>query len=157
MDEIDHFGFIPNGGRIYCAYSPRPLAAPALHPDVRAVRRRQQRHLDPQARVPLAECELTFWQTKSTMNVTSLFMNRMHAMAQYLITNTSPRPESYLQDLFNASAMAALYAELASDTETGWGYSVWWLVNVHVGNASQGLRALNVRGMVPVDSNTIPV
>jgi alpha,alpha-trehalase len=61
------------------------------------------------------------------------------------------------QPLLNASAVAALYAELASGAETGWGYSVWWLANVHVGNASQGLRALNVRGMVPVDSNTIPV
>ena len=25
MDEIDHFGFIPNGGRIYCRFPPQSL------------------------------------------------------------------------------------------------------------------------------------
>ncbi len=46
MDELENFGFIPNGGRIYCTYRvvmpfhsaglryrrPRPLSAAAVHP-----------------------------------------------------------------------------------------------------------------------------
>ncbi|KAF7365668.1 Trehalase [Mycena venus] len=162
MDEIERFGFIPNGGRIYYLDRSQPplfiqmLARYVTASNDTAILKRA---------LPLAERELTFWQTKRTVNVTSPFTNKTHAMAQYSVTNTAPRPESYLTDYntvhdptqptLNASAAAALYAELASGAETGWDYSSRWLTNVRVGNASEGLRALNVRGTVPVDLNSI--
>jgi alpha,alpha-trehalase len=48
-------------------------------------------------------------------------------MAHYSVTNTAPRPESYLTDYLTAtsgvnytlSQLSALYAELASGAETG--------------------------------------
>ncbi|KAK7001795.1 trehalase [Favolaschia claudopus] len=157
MDELERFGFIPNGGRIYYLNRSQPplfiqmLARyVAVSNDTSVLKRA----------LPLAERELTWWQTHRTVNVTSPFTNKTHAMARYSVTNTAPRPESYLQDYttvhdpsqpaLNDTQAAALYAELASGAETGWDYSSRWLTNV-----TQGLRALNVRGTLPVDLNSI--
>ncbi|KAJ7680081.1 hypothetical protein B0H14DRAFT_2655488 [Mycena olivaceomarginata] len=69
------------------------------------------------------------WQTHYTINVTSPFTNTTLMLAQYSVSNSTPRPKSYLQDYttvhdpmqptLNNSQATALYAELASSTETG--------------------------------------
>ncbi|KAJ7611950.1 trehalase [Mycena polygramma] len=157
MDEIERFGFIPNGGRIYYLNrSQPPLFIQML---ARYVAASNDTAILGRA-LPLAERELTWWQTHRTINVTSPFTNTTYALAQYSVTNTAPRPESYLQDYttvhdptqpaLNDSQAAALYAELASGAETGWDYSSRWLTN-----STGGLRALNVKGIVPVDLNSI--
>ncbi|KAJ7258778.1 Six-hairpin glycosidase-like protein [Mycena haematopus] len=169
MDEIERFGFIPNGGRIYYLNrSQPPLFIQML---ARYVAASNDTSILTRA-LPLAERELDFWQTKRTVNVTSPFTQKTHAMAQYSAGNTAPRPESYLQDyttihdpaqpVLNASAAAALYAELASGAETGWDYSSRWLTATLAENFTAtetaltlGLRALNVKGVVPVDLNSI--
>ncbi|KAJ7366222.1 trehalase [Mycena albidolilacea] len=160
MDEIERFGFIPNGGRIYYLDRSQPplfiqmLARYVAASNDTAILKRA---------LPLAERELTWWQTHRTLNVTSPFTNTTHALAQYAVANSAPRPESYLQDYttvhdpaqpaLNDSQAAALYAELASGAETGWDYSARWLT----GDAAlgTGLRRLNVRGTLPVDLNSI--
>ncbi|KAJ6584320.1 Six-hairpin glycosidase-like protein [Mycena capillaripes] len=157
MDELERFGFIPNGGRIYYLNRSQPplfiqmLARYVAASNDTAILKRA---------LPLAERELDFWAANRTRNVVSPFTNKTHAMAQYSVTNTAPRPESYLTDYttvhdptqptLNASESAALYAELASGAETGWDYSARWLTDV-----SLGLRSLNVKGLVPVDLNSI--
>ncbi|KAJ6455467.1 trehalase [Mycena sanguinolenta] len=169
MDEIELFGFIPNGGRIYYLNrSQPPLFIQML---ARYVAVTNDTSILTRA-LPLAERELDFWQNNRTMNVTSPFTNKTHAMAHYAAGNTAPRPESYLDDyatihdpaqpVLNATAEANLYAELASGAETGWDYSSRWLasllaVNLTATQAANtlGLRALNVRGLVPVDLNSM--
>ncbi|KAJ7480557.1 glycoside hydrolase family 37 protein [Mycena latifolia] len=157
MDEIERFGFIPNGGRIYYLNrSQPPLFIQML---ARYVAASKDTAILARA-LPLAERELAWWATNRTVSVRSPFSNKTHAMAQYSVTNTAPRPESYLADYvtvhdptqapLNASASAALYAELASGAETGWDYSSRWLTNT-----TAGLRSLNVKGIVPVDLNSI--
>ncbi|KAJ7119784.1 Six-hairpin glycosidase-like protein [Mycena epipterygia] len=171
MDEIERFGFIPNGGRIYYLNrSQPPLFIQML---ARYVTASNDTSILTRA-LPLAERELAWWQANRTVSVKSPFTNTTHAMAQYSVTNTAPRPESYLTDYLtvhdptqptlNASQSAALYAELASGAETGWDYSSRWLTNPAVPNPNigvdggpggAGLRALNVKGTVPVDLNSI--
>ncbi|KAJ7205259.1 trehalase [Mycena pura] len=157
MDELERFGFIPNGGRIYYLNRSQPplfiqmLARYVAASNDTAILKRA---------LPLAERELAFWAANRTVSVRSPFTNQTHQMAQYSVTNTAPRPESYLDDYLtvndptqaplNASASAALYAELASGAETGWDYSSRWLTDV-----SAGLRSLNIKSMVPVDLNSI--
>ena len=46
--------------------------------------------------LPLAEAELQWWATNRTVQVTSPFTNQTYAMARYAVTNSAPRPESYL-------------------------------------------------------------
>ncbi|KAJ6624408.1 trehalase [Mycena sp. CBHHK59/15] len=157
MDEIERFGFIPNGGRIYYLNrSQPPLFIQML---ARYVAASKDTAILKRA-LPLAERELAWWQTNRTVSVRSPFTNKTHAMAQYSVTNTAPRPESYLQDYLtvhdptqpalNATQAAQLYAELASGAETGWDYSARWLTNT-----TAGLRSLNVKNIVPVDLNSI--
>ncbi|KAJ7162885.1 trehalase [Mycena filopes] len=165
MDEIERFGFIPNGGRIYYLNrSQPPLFIQML---ARYVAASNDTAILARA-LPLAERELLFWQTNRTTPVLSPFTNKTHAMAQYRVTNGAPRPESYLQDYttahdptqpaLNDTQRAALYAELASGAETGWDYSSRWLTaadsGTGEGGVGTGLRALNVRGTV-ADKNHI--
>ncbi|KAF7291314.1 Trehalase [Mycena indigotica] len=156
MDELERFGFIPNGGRIYYLNrSQPPLFIQML---ARYVAVSNDTSILPRA-LPLAERELTWWQTNRTVAVKSPFSNATHQMAQYNVRNTAPRPESYLQDYttvhgvtpaLNATGAADLYAELASGAETGWDYSSRWLTDIPA-----GLPSLNVRGIIPVDLNSI--
>ncbi|KAJ6480394.1 Six-hairpin glycosidase-like protein, partial [Mycena sanguinolenta] len=126
MDEIELFGFIPNGGRTYYLNHPQSLLFIQMLARYVAVTNDTSILT---CALPLAERELDFWQNIPTMNVTSLFM-KMHE-------NTAPRPESYLDDyatihdpaqpVLNATAEANLYVELVSGAETGWDYSSRWL------------------------------
>jgi alpha,alpha-trehalase len=132
---------------------------------------------------PIAEAELKWWATNRTVAVKSPYTNRSYTMAHYSVTNTAPRPESYLQGMFSSSngpchlvnicrpsdyttantpelptlnetQRANLYAELASGAETGWDYSSRWFSDSTLqGNAA--LRSLQVRNTIPVCLNSI--
>ena len=47
--------------------------------------------------LPLAEKELVWWATNRTSTIRSPFTNQTYSMARYSVTNSAPRPESYLQ------------------------------------------------------------
>ncbi|KAI0917618.1 hypothetical protein AcW1_007218 [Taiwanofungus camphoratus] len=166
MDEIARFGFIPNGGRIYyLARSQPPLFVRMVSDYVAATN-----DTTVLARaLPMAEIELQWWATNRTINVTSPYTNQTYAMARYSVTNSAPRPESYLTDYLtandptlqvplNESQRADLYAELASGAETGWDYSSRWTAQPLAGGSNDtnpALRALNTRNVVPVCLNSI--
>ncbi|EGN97904.1 glycoside hydrolase family 37 protein [Serpula lacrymans var. lacrymans S7.3] len=161
MDEIETFGFIPNGGRIYYLNrSQPPLFIHMLYDYVTATNDSSilERAL------PLAEVELTWWQNNRTSEVTSPFTGQTYAMARYAVTNTAPRPESYLTDYLTANdptlttplteeQRADLYGELASGAETGWDYTARFESIPALGNP--GLRSLNVSNNIPVCLNSI--
>ena len=85
-------------------------------------------------------------------------------MAHYAVSNSAPRPESYIEDYLTVhdptlstpltdSEAADLYSELASGAETGWDYSSRFLRVPQLGNP--GLRTLNVKNNIPTDLNSI--
>lgn len=47
--------------------------------------------------LPLAEKELAWWVTNRTSTITSPFTSQSYPLARYAVTNTAPRPESYLE------------------------------------------------------------
>ncbi|KAG2054179.1 glycoside hydrolase family 37 protein [Suillus hirtellus] len=161
MDEIEDFGFIPNGGRIY--YLNRSQPPLFIHMVYDYVNVTGDTSILQRA-LPLAEAELAWWANNRTMNVTSPYTNRTYMMAHYAVTNTAPRPESYLTDyltvhdptlstpLTDAQA-AELYSELASGAETGWDYSSRFEAIPQLGNP--GLRSLNVKNNIPICLNSI--
>jgi alpha,alpha-trehalase len=166
MDELEHIGFIPNGGRIYYLNrSQPPLFMKMLYAYVKASNNTSilKRAL------PLAEKELDWWQTNRTISVTSPYSKKTWKVARYAVVNTAPRPEGYLPDYLTANGpdikkpyteqeKEALYAELASGAETGWDYSSRWLKTPYAGNTTDTnpkLRSLNVRSTIPVDLNSI--
>ncbi|KAL1937780.1 hypothetical protein VTO73DRAFT_12799 [Trametes versicolor] len=166
MDEIENFGFIPNGGRIY--YLDRSQPPLFIHMLSDYVAASNDTSILKRA-LPLAEKELKWWADNRTLNVTSPFTNRTYAMAHYAVNNSAPRPESYLEDYLTANdptlstplteqERADLYAELASGAETGWDYSSRWMAQPLAGgsnNTNPALRTLNIRKTIPVCLNSI--
>ncbi|OJT12984.1 Trehalase [Trametes pubescens] len=166
MDEIENFGFIPNGGRIY--YLDRSQPPLFIHMLSDYVAASNDTSILKRA-LPLAEKELKWWADNRTLNVTSPFTNRTYAMAHYAVNNSAPRPESYLEDYLTANdptlstplteqERADLYAELATGAETGWDYSTRWMAQPLIGgsnNTNPALRTLNIRKTIPVCLNSI--
>ncbi|THH27596.1 hypothetical protein EUX98_g6596 [Antrodiella citrinella] len=166
MDELENIGFIPNGGRIYYLNrSQPPLFINMLHDYVAAT---NDTGILTRA-LPLAEKELEWWQTNRSVSVTSPYTNKTYSLTRYGVTNSAPRPESYLTDYLTANdptlatpltedERAELYSELASGAETGWDYSSRYIRTPGAGgsnNTNVALRALNVKGTLPVDLNSI--
>ncbi|ESK84799.1 glycoside hydrolase family 37 protein [Moniliophthora roreri MCA 2997] len=159
MDELDNFGFIPNGGRIY--YLDRSQPPLFIQMLARYMAVTNDRDILTRA-LPLAEREMQWWQINRTLNVTSPFSNRTFAMTRYAVNNSAPRPESYLTDYltangpnvsFNETQRAGIYAELATAAETGWDYTARWLSNFTAHSAD--LTTLRIRDTIPVDLNSI--
>ncbi|ETW82190.1 glycoside hydrolase family 37 protein [Heterobasidion irregulare TC 32-1] len=165
MDEIETIGFIPNGGRIYYLNRSQPPLFiqmlsnyVAASNDISILERA----------LPLAERELAWWRNNRSLNVTSPFTNKTYEMARYAVTNTAPRPESYLTDYntandpdttsFNETQRSDLYSELASGAETGWDYTARFLAQPLAGgsnNTNLALRTLNVKNTIPICLNSI--
>ncbi|KAI5118081.1 hypothetical protein M0805_009161 [Coniferiporia weirii] len=166
MDEIEKFGFIPNGGRLYYLNRSQPPLFIQMLADY--VNASNDTSILARA-LPLAERELEFWHTNRTLNVTSPFTNKTYQVSRYAVNNTAPRPESYLTDYntvngdnitttLNGTEKADLYAELASGAETGWDYTSRFFKEPFAGgtnNTEPGLRTLNVRSTIPICLNSI--
>ncbi|KAH8982054.1 glycoside hydrolase family 37 protein, partial [Lactarius hatsudake] len=139
MDEIERFGFIPNGGRIYYLNrSQPPLFIWMLSTYVSASN--DTAILD--RALPLAERELKWWRDNRSVNITSPYTNKTYTLSRFSVTNSAPRPESYLTDYNTAndptlstplteSQRAELYSELASGAESGWDYSTRFIALPH--------------------------
>ncbi|KAG5717580.1 Trehalase [Termitomyces sp. T112] len=157
MDELDNFGFIPNGGRTYYLNRSQPplfiqmLWRYVIASGDRAILKRA---------LPLAEKELKWWDANRSLQVRSV-LNVTHKVYHYSASNSAPRPESYLTDFMTANLSdmddtqkAALYAELASGAESGWDYTIRWFAPTADGS-HDGIRSLKVRSTIPVDLNSI--
>ncbi|KAI0671160.1 glycoside hydrolase [Trametes maxima] len=161
MDEIENFGFIPNGGRIY--YLDRSQPPLFIHMLADYVAASNDTSILKRA-LPLAEAELKWWADNRTLNVTSPFTNKTYALTRYAVNNSAPRPESYLEDYLTANdptlpalteeQRSDLYAELATGAESGWDYSSRWMSEPLTGG-NPSLRSLGLRKTLPVDLNSI--
>ncbi|KAI0076715.1 glycoside hydrolase family 37 protein [Panus rudis PR-1116 ss-1] len=166
MDELEHIGFIPNGGRIY--YLNRSQPPLFIHMLTSYVQATNDTSILRRA-LPLAEKELAWWSANRSVQVKSPYTNATHTVYRYHVTNTAPRPESYYTDYITANdptlqtpltkqERGDLYAELATGAESGWDYSSRWLKEPTIGgsnNTAPALRSLNIRSLVPVDLNSI--
>ncbi|PCH40410.1 glycoside hydrolase family 37 protein [Wolfiporia cocos MD-104 SS10] len=165
MDEIEKFGFIPNGGRIYYLDRSQPPLFTRMVADYVATT--NDTGILARA-IPMIEKELQWWSNNRSVSVTSPFTGKTYTMFHYSVNNSAPRPESYIDDYstafdptlpaINESERAVLYANLASGAETGWDYSSRWAAQPYAGgtnNTNPTLRSLNTRNVVAVDLNSI--
>ncbi|KAG8853689.1 hypothetical protein FRC20_001168, partial [Serendipita sp. 405] len=134
MDEIERFGFIPNGGRIYYLNRSQP---PVFIGMVLSYYNATKDDATLERALPIMERELEWWSNNRSLSIVSPYTNQTRKVYHYSVTNTAPRPESYLEDYEAANGAdlspaytddqkSALYAELASGAETGWDYSTRW-------------------------------
>lgn len=165
MDEIESFGFIPNGGRrYYLNRSQPPLFIMMLAKYIAASNDTSILN----RALPLAERELAWWSNNRSLDVTSPYTKKTFTLFRYAVSNSAPRPESYLTDYetasdptlrsLNESERGELYSELASGAETGWDYSTRFVSLPVAGGTNYttpALRSLNVKNHIPVDLNAI--
>lgn len=123
MDQMEQFGFIPNGGRIY--YLNRSQPPLFIHMLDQYVKATNDTGILERA-LPLAESELRWWTSNRTIPVTSSYTSKTYNMSHYAVVNSAPRPESYFVDYETATGAnlteqqrSDLYAELASGAESG--------------------------------------
>lgn len=126
---IDHYGHIPNGGRIYyLARSQPPLLVPMIKlyyehtRDVKFI----------QDNIHLMEREFHFWMKNHTKTV--LHDGANYTLAVYGDYSYGPRPESYSEDVDSAAIFPdrtkkeAFYSELKAGAESGWDFSSRWFI-----------------------------
>ena len=123
MDQLERFGFIPNGGRIY--YLNRSQPPLFIHMLDLYITATNDTSILNRA-LPLAERELQWWSTNRSISVTSPYSSKAYTMFRYAVNNSAPRPESYVEDYettlilnLNDQQRSDLYAELASGAESG--------------------------------------
>ncbi|PFH57581.1 hypothetical protein XA68_14845 [Ophiocordyceps unilateralis] len=159
LDMIDHFGFIPNGARVYYLDRSQP---PMLTQMVRLYLDFQPDDDDLVRRaLPLLIREHEFWQRNRSVEVhrgsDTFTLNR------YAVANNQPRPESYREDydtVTNSSGLddhrqAALYGDLAGAAESGWDFSSRWGAGAAGSHDGFPLRSLDTASVVPVCLNSI--
>lgn len=173
LDEIERFGFIPNGARLYYLNrSQPPLFTQMLHLYVTTTNDTSLLH----RALPLVEKELSWWHENRLESVSSPFTSRKHDVYQYRVNNSAPRPEGYHIDFevvwgeiknptnyspsqnLSSDARDLLYAQLASGAESGLDYSGSRWAKVPTANTvvnSPILRTLNIVNILPVDLNSI--
>lgn len=123
MDELERFGFIPNGGRTY--YLDRSQPPLFIHMLDRYIKATNDTGILDRA-LPLAELELQWWTTNRMITVNSSYTSQTYNMFHYSVNNSAPRPESYLADYQTAIGANLteqerwdLFAELATGAESG--------------------------------------
>jgi alpha,alpha-trehalase len=156
MDEIETYGFIPNGGRKVRFPSLRANLVFSLSRGFLVRQYYLNRSQPPvftqmlakyveftgnttilERALPLADKEFEWWSTNRTTTVVSPYTNTTHAVSRYnVFVNTAPRPEGYVEDYetvnlsvpaLNETEAEALYVELASGAESGWDYTARWM------------------------------
>lgn len=98
--------------------------------------------------------EYAFWMTQRAISITK--EGQTHVLNVYNVSNSVPRPESYLEDFETASKLPSsddqlsFYANIASGAETGWDFSTRWLPEY-----TTDLELISTRDIVPVDLNSL--
>eukprot|EP00931_Biecheleriopsis_adriatica_P085813 TRINITY_DN60601_c0_g1_i1.p1 TRINITY_DN60601_c0_g1~~TRINITY_DN60601_c0_g1_i1.p1 ORF type:complete len:586 (+),score=122.91 TRINITY_DN60601_c0_g1_i1:239-1759(+) len=150
LDDVERFGFVPNGGRIYYLNRSQP---PLLCEMVASV----ARALDAAAAsawmssaVPLLQKEHGWW-----MSGTRAVCVGDHVLNRFFADWYAPRPESYREDLETGQGNASVYQNMASGAESGWDYSCRWTRSGGTHGGEFSLRETATSSVLPVDLNVI--
>ena len=159
---IDEYGFIPNGNRTYYLGRSQPPFF-ALMVEVLANAKNDKILIN---YLPQLEREYNFWMNgqkdldeKASGRVVRMkdgeFMNR------YWDDNTTPRPESYREDIETAEKALSknpeltkeeVYRNLRAGAESGWDFSSRWLEGAE---GEFDLSTIHTTSIVPVDLNSL--
>lgn len=174
LDDINNFGFIPNGGRIYYLdRSQPPLLSEMVVSwlDYMGWSSSESTELL-QVAYPLLVKEYDWWMNVENHHILNISdptsPNTYYSLNVYHSNQTTPRPESYVPDLETAEvdlysldwevispSQAELYRNIRSGAETGWDFSSRWLQPIHTSSGYQyNLSTIDTTHIVPVDLNS---
>ncbi|CAO3637173.1 unnamed protein product [Mucor fragilis] len=164
FDFVQKYGFIPNGARIYYLNRSQP---PFLTHMVQAFYEKTGDHDFMTKALPILDQEYAHWMTNASIQVRDPKHSKKYTLNHYVTTNTSPRPESFVEDYntvnngtdFTDAEKLQLYADIAAGAESGWDYSSRWTKNkVPAANQTESyemLRTINTANIVPVELNSL--
>ncbi len=162
---INTYGFIPNGNRTYyLSRSQPPFYAKMV--ELLSEIEGEQTLLD---YLPVLEKEYAFWMAGSEglteANATSkrvVLMPGGEILNRYWDENSTPRPESYREDVetadealldFPEKSREEIYRNLRAAAESGWDFSSRWLVREQ--DSSFQLSTIHTTDILPVDLNAL--
>jgi alpha,alpha-trehalase len=166
LDDVNSFGFVPNGGRIYYLdRSQPPLLSDMVvsYTDYMLA----QGDYSPQLFSYLTNAfetlrtEYAFWMSAEHGHVVDMPLPSSGAaqfqLNRYYSNYTTPRPESYLADYDNAHAsgdsLAEYYMQVRAGAETGWDFSSRWIRESPQG--VYNITNIHTNEVIPIDLNSI--
>lgn len=146
---VEHYGFVPNGGRVYYLLrSQPPMLIPMVYDyylatdDIDFVKEM----------LPVLVNEYKFWTSRRSTQYRD-----SATLFQYKVNMKNPRPESYREDmelvqhLTSLSDKERVWSDLAAAAETGWDFSSRWFA--HEGASAHRLASVRTASIIPVDLN----
>eukprot|EP00468_Gymnochlora_sp_CCMP2014_P002186 CAMPEP_0167744440 /NCGR_PEP_ID=MMETSP0110_2-20121227/2594_1 /TAXON_ID=629695 /ORGANISM="Gymnochlora sp., Strain CCMP2014" /LENGTH=504 /DNA_ID=CAMNT_0007628965 /DNA_START=197 /DNA_END=1711 /DNA_ORIENTATION=- len=125
LDDIDVFGCVPNGGRIYYTTRSQPPLLAAMvdlvyesTKDVALLKRA----------VKSLNLEYTFWNDPKNKRIVSISVNSNESVVlnRYNSIDDTPRPESYREDI-ETRALGGSMSQIRAAAESGWDFSSRWM------------------------------
>lgn len=118
--------------------------------------------------LPYLDKEYAHWMTNATITVQDpKNKHKYYKLNHYATTNTTPRPESYVEDYntvnngtdYSKEEKDRLYADIAAGAESGWDYSSRWSIVKYPAHdqkeSYEMLRQINTANTVPIDLNSL--
>jgi len=162
---IEEYGFIPNGNRTYYLSRSQPPFY-ALMIDVLAEEKNEQVYAE---YLPHLEREYAFWMTGKNQlhqngetRLRTVKMPGGEILNRYWDNKSTPRPESYMEDIETAEKAIQLYPEktkkevyrdIRAAAESGWDFSSRWFYDDN--NKEAGLPNIHTTNIIPVDLNCL--
>ncbi|CAM9624275.1 unnamed protein product [Chrysoparadoxa australica] len=147
LEDVERFGMVPNGGRIYYTQRSQP---PLLSEMVCAI---YEASLDDgflAKALPLLETEYKWWMSPEGSRVV---MVGKHQLNRYWSAARVPRPESFREDEATSKLGGeAVLPHLTAAAESGWDFSTRWMVSDEGGH---GLQHTNTCNTIPADLNAL--
>jgi len=181
LDQVQHFGFCPNGNRVYYLDRSQP---PLLSAMVKAIHDATGDRGFLERALPILEKEYDFWMDPACGRLVQLperppgigvgtpaglpmaavrSGGEQQTLNIYRSVRTLPRPEAYWEDVktcreaprFHRSA-EELYEAICSGAESGWDFSTRWLeAGAGRGGSSAKLVTADTCNVIPVDLNSL--
>jgi alpha,alpha-trehalase len=117
--------------------------------------------------LPILDQEYDYWMANASIRVKDPKNDKKYILNHYATQNTSPRPESYVEDYntvnkgtrFTEAEKLQIYSDIAAGAETGWDYSSRWIKNkvpaVNQSESYEMLRTINTANVIPIDLNSL--
>jgi alpha,alpha-trehalase len=171
LNDVDTFGFVPNGGRIYYLDRSQPPLLSEMVRSYYTYMKGKSGSTDSLTSYLISAYqaltkEYSFWMDAAHGHVVDMPPRggdaTVYRLNRYYSNYTTPRPESYLADYDNAHAsgrdLSDYYQQVRAGAETGWDFSSRWISpdgNVDSSTAGYNITNINTNQVVPVDLNSI--
>ena len=160
LDDIENFGFIPNGGRIYYLdRSQPPLLSEMVNSYIAALGIGSLNATNMlETAFPLLQREYDWWMNATFGHVVEVRGNdgAIHRLNRYYSPAVLPRPESYTEDIETAQTSnrnaSDLFGDIRAAAESGWDFSSRWFEG---SSPKNDVGKVAAKDILPVELNTI--